>query len=113
MINSRYNNRQKFKNNHENFSEHLKVRDVKHISHYVTPQLPSVDSETFSKLQIQTHIWKAGDRLYKLANEYYNDPTLWWIIAWFNKKPTESHFEVGQIVLIPKPLNKIMNLLGI
>jgi hypothetical protein len=113
MAYSRYTNRQKFKNTNENFKEHLDIRDVKHIVQYVTPDFPYVDSETFGKLQVHSHIWKAGDRLYKLSHEHYGDSTLWWIIAWFNKKPTEAHFQVGDQVLIPKPLNKILDFLGV
>ena len=40
-------------------------------------------------------MWKLGDRFYKLADQYYGDPTLWWIIAWYNRMPTESHAEGG------------------
>jgi hypothetical protein len=57
------------------------------------------------------HIWTTGDRLYKLANKYYNDPELWWIIAWYNNKPTESHFKVGDLIQIPLPLERVYTLL--
>lgn len=31
-----------------------------------------------------THIVKNGDTLHSLALKYYNNPTFWWVIAYFN-----------------------------
>ena len=58
------------------------------------------------------HIWKSGDRFFKLASRHYGDPELWWVIAWFNKIPTESHAKKGQVILIPKPIAKVLTYLG-
>ena len=55
----------------------------------------------------EIHVWGVGDRYYKLASRYYGDPTYWWVIAWFNKKPTESHIEVGDFIRVPLPLNQV------
>lgn len=113
MTYSRYEERQKFKNRLEQFRELFEKRDVSYINQYVTPKFNDINTEEFSKIQIATHIWKAGDRLYKLSYEHYNSAELWWVIAWFNKKPTESHFTIGEKVYIPKPINKILELIGV
>jgi nucleoid-associated protein YgaU len=113
MAYTRYRNRFKFRNENELYNEHFKDRDVKYINQFTTPQLGYVDATQFSKLQISSHIWTAGDRLYKLADEHYGNSELWWVIAWFNKKPTEAHFQIGDQVLIPKPLNKVLELMGV
>ncbi len=113
MAYSRYKNRNKFKNENNLYIEHFDNRDVKYINQFTTPDFGSVDANQFSKLQVFSHIWSAGDRLYKLAHEHYGDSELWWVIAWFNKKPTESHFQIGDQVLIPKPLNKVLELMGV
>ena len=34
---------------------------------------------------------------------------LWWVLAWYNEKPTESHFEVGGVVLIPTPVEEVIS----
>jgi nucleoid-associated protein YgaU len=113
MSYSRYEDKFKFKNTQESYSEHFKTRDVKYIIQYTTPKFNYFDPNTIANIQTHTHIWKAGDRLYKLAYEYYNDASLWWVIAWFNKKPTESHYEIGQQVYIPKPLDQALAAMGI
>ena len=50
------------------------------------------------------------DRLDLLAHRFYNDRTLWWIIALANKLPGDSLFvEPGLKIFIPSNINKIMN----
>ncbi len=110
---SRYESREKFKNKLEQFRDHFDKRDVNFITHYTTPIFNHIDDNNINKIELFVYTWKAGDRLYKLAHEHYNDSTLWWIIAWFNKKPTESHFQIGDQVYIPKPLNELINIMGL
>ena len=43
-----------------------------------------------------------GDKLYKLAHRYYGSSGFFWIIAMFNNKPTDAHYNYGDIVLIPE-----------
>jgi len=33
---------------------------------------------------------------------------MWWVIAWYNQKPTEAHFNVGDVVYIPTPLANVL-----
>lgn len=79
------------------------------ITQYETPILTNVTTlDEEESLTVETHMWKTGDRLYKLAATYYNDPSYWWIIAWFNLKPTEHHIQAGEVLEIPLPLQQIM-----
>ena len=48
------------------------------------------------------HIWSHGDNLRKLSYLYYNSFEFWWVLAFINQKPTDSHFKVGDILLIPE-----------
>jgi len=66
-----------------------------------------------AKLQRQQHLWKIGDRYYKLAHKYYGNAKYWWVIAWYNKKPTESHMQLGETLYIPSPLEDILRYFGI
>ena len=54
-------------------------------------------------------ITQEGDRLDNLAFQYYGDPKLWWAIAWFNEKPTEAHLKLGQLILVPIPVEKVIS----
>ena len=64
-------------------------------------------------LATDTHIWKFGDRYYKLAFQYYNDPKLWWVIAWYNGYPTEANVKIGDVLDIPLNLEEIVRVLGV
>lgn len=113
MTISRYETRIIRKNNNVLYKTHFDTRSVKFINQYATPNLKYPTLEQYSELTIQQHIWKLGDRYYKYADEYYNDPKLWWVIAWFNQKPTENHMAIGDMVYIPLPLDKILKFFGV
>lgn len=113
MAISRYNKRY-VKTNDDNFyKDFFDVRDVDFISHYTTPRFLEDNSYSIDELQVEEHIWKLGDRLYKLAAKYYRDPSLWWVICKFNKKSSESQFETGDIVYIPLNLSKALKKMGL
>lgn len=107
---SRYDDRQIFTNNHKKYKLALEQRGVHKIKHYDTAQLSYPTADQIAALTMQGHTWKVGDRLYKLAYNAYGDPTLWWIIAWFNKKPTEADFQLGEVIQIPFPLDRVLEL---
>ena len=104
----RYDIREKIFNDYDSYKALRKKRDVSMITHYSTPKLPFPTEEQEDLLEIIEHIWKLGDRYYKLAYEFYGDSSLWWVIAWFNKKPTEGHLQKGDIVEIPFPLESVL-----
>ena len=57
------------------------------------------------------HVWSKTDKLHKLAEQYYGDNTYWWVIAMFNKKPTDAHYSIGDITYIPEDPILILNLI--
>lgn len=99
------------RNQEELYSETLRKRGVKFIDQYETPVLNHPTSEQIASIGRISHIWKHGDRFFKLAHENYGDSRYWWVIAWYNQLPTESHVEVGQVIYIPVPLDKALNIL--
>ena len=106
---SRYDGREIFMNDDENYRKvFFKKRDIKRTFQYKTAVFNYPDNHEINELQNVTHIWKATDKLYNLANEYYKSPQFWWVIAWYNKKPTESHFTVGDVIFIPLPLQRVL-----
>jgi nucleoid-associated protein YgaU len=83
------------------------------LRQYVTAQMKYPTEEQISKLNLIQHVWTRGDKFYKLAQEHYGDPSLWFVIAWFNKKPTEHHFVLGEILYVPLPLNSVLRIMGV
>ena len=59
-------------------------------------------------IRITRHTWKQGDKLYKLAGQYYNNPRFWWVIAVVNKISSEADLTYGQIIKIPLEANEIV-----
>ena len=110
---TRYTKRNIFKNDDELYGNILRKRGLKHINHYDTPILRHPNEEEIQELALATHIWKTGDSFWKLAHEHYDNPDYWWIIPWFNKKPTEFHFKLGDNVFIPLPLEDVLITLGL
>jgi nucleoid-associated protein YgaU len=100
-------------NETDQYREKFKERGVNHIRHYSTKTLKYPTAEEIRLLSITHHVWSQGDRLYKLAYKYYGDSTLWWVIAWYNKKPTDAHYSLGELVSVPKPLEVMFSLLGV
>lgn len=112
-MSSRYEGRQKIINNLDFYRNAFRNRGVKQVEQYSTPVLDYPDSKQMSDLNVIDHIWGRGDHYYKLANFYYGDSTYWWVIAQFNQKPTEDQIVFGDIIMVPTPLEKIMEIYGV
>ena len=113
----------------ENESPSTKIQrqrrgDKEFIRHFETSRLPT-PSKALSSLDVVAHVWSVGDRFYKLALTYYNvrcirrssytdygDPKLWWVIAWYNQKPTEGHVTGGDTVLVPRNITELLSSMG-
>ena len=109
MAFSRYGNIRVFRNSLEEFEGVFEERGVKHVDQFFTPTLRHPTQKNIDNLKRVGHIWRIGDRYYKLAHKHYGDANLWWVIAWYNKKPTESHLSLGDVVKIPEPLERVLD----
>lgn len=111
---SRYNRYKKLINSSKYYQFLRKGRNnVKGITHYETPILYHPSLRDRVNLTTTTHVWKVGDRYYNLANQYYGEPQLWWIIAWYNGLPTEGDIFPGDLITIPLDAEEILELLGV
>lgn len=110
---SRYNNRNIIQNSSDIYKELFEKRGVSYINHYNTAVYKFDDSKKQYNFDFVERIWKEGDRLYKYSSQYYNSVDYWWVIAAFNQKPTDSHFQVGDSILIPYPLEEVLSFLGV
>jgi nucleoid-associated protein YgaU len=110
---SRYTNKRKIVNASEYYAPLRRSRGLRAIVQYETLMLhnPTVSQRT--SLKTNTHIWKYGDRYYKLANQYYGDSRLWWVIAWYNARPTEANIQTGDVIAIPLSIQDILTVLRI
>jgi len=110
---TRYSKRIKRINDHENYDEWFKERNVSSIYQYLTGKMSYPTEEQMKSINYVAYVWKAGDMFYKLSDIYYDDAKYWWIIAWFNQKPTEAHVQVGDTIFIPLDREQMMKLMGV
>lgn len=111
MTINRYQKRDKITNIDKLYREHFKRREINYINQYSKPKFDyNLEQINFETVE---HVWAFGDRLSKLAELFYSDPTLWWIIAFVNQKPTEHHFKEGDIILIPTSAKEVLEFMGI
>jgi nucleoid-associated protein YgaU len=95
----KYIGRETVRNEQEEYKELFDDRGVTSIEHYETFILNESNYDvSYSSLE---HVWKRGDKLYKLAFEYYGVYKYWWVIALYNNKPTDAHFNDGDVIAIP------------
>ena len=109
----RYNKTRKVINKSEYYEFLRKERGVKVIEQYATPILHNPTVLQRMNVLTTTHIWKYGDRFYKLAHQYYGDERFWWVIAWYNGYPTEAHVKTGRSLSIPVNLEDVLNALEV
>ena len=71
-----------------------------------TTIIPEVTTKTTDNIIIASIV----DRLDNLANRFYNDRTLWWVIAAANNLPGDSLFVTpGTQLIIPKDVSAILS----
>jgi len=105
----RYTNRKITVNEDNMYKTLFNNREIKKITHHKTTQLTYPTPEQIQNLEMVNIVWKVGDSYPKLASEYYGNPKLWWVIGWFNKKPTETEVKYGDIISVPFPLERVVS----
>ena len=108
----RYFKQRIFVNDNTAYRRYLKERGLKEIRQYNTATLQHPPVADTKDLNVINHVWKSGDKFYKLAHTYYGDSTKWWLVALFNQKPTEFHLNAGDVIYIPTPLDAAMYRMG-
>jgi hypothetical protein len=114
MAISRYNNLNEFVNATEGYRKSFKKRfGEQGIRQLPINNLKYPTQAEYDTIDTVSLTWKVGDRFYKLASSYYNNPEYWWVIAWFNKKPTEQHVKLGETILVPLFLDEVLTVIGL
>jgi nucleoid-associated protein YgaU len=109
----RYDNGIIIKNNSKKYKDYFEKRGVDFINHYTVSKYNYPSDEELEKISFVHHVWTIGDRYWKLASKYYNNPHYWWIIALINRKPTEAYIKGGDVIFIPSSLQQILGILKI
>lgn len=102
MAYSRYSKRTIFTNNKEKYKKAF-FKYERGIEQLVQYNSPIFSYPQPGELAIDTARWSSSSKMYNIAYAAYGDASLWWLIAWFNQKPTEAHWSIGDVVYIPSP----------
>jgi len=108
----RYDKSRILTNSSEYYKSLRESRGVSTIEHYETPVFFNPTVAQRASLLTDSHIWKYGDRLYKLADQYYGDSRYWWVIAWYNGLPAEAEIVNGSVIYIPVDIASALQVLG-
>ena len=112
-MSSRYGNRAIATNENPHYQELFDKRGVPLVKHHKSPKFNRITPAQRRTLQSVKVVWEVGDRYWKLASKYYDDPKLWWVIAYYNQKPTEGHVAPGDVILVPQPLDLVRRYMGV
>lgn len=83
----------------EKFAEELEIDDTKNIKYYLTSLTAEIPEEDVPFYYVS----KEGDRLDTIAQTFYQNPRLWWVIAKANNLVNGSvAIPVGTKVFIPR-----------
>lgn len=108
---NRYKSARKATNTSTQYENLFEDRDVKFIEQYRTEGLRYPTDKEIDDLELIKYYWSVGDTYYKVAGKFYGDFTYWWVLAQFNKIPFEGDLKAGDIIFIPRPLNRVIQLL--
>jgi len=102
-----------YKDKKELYKQIKLKRNLDGVFLYPASYFRQLTEEELDFIDYDVHVWKSGDRFYKLASQYYQSPNNWWIIATFNNKPTEHHVKAGEKILIPLDPDLLASLYGV
>ena len=92
------------------YQNFLKKTGTRNIDHYGLVIFGDPMQEDFlNEISTSEHIFSIGDSLSKIAFKEYGDPRLWWVLAWFNTKPTDMHVDIGERIYAPHPLDEVLH----
>ncbi len=87
-------------------------RGKKSVTQFKKLKIRALSEEERKTLSNTKHIYKTGDKLYKLAHRYYGDTRYWYVLAAYNRKPTDFHCKLGDTIYIPFPLKEVLYLMS-
>ena len=110
---NRYRGNELIINTDSQYKDLFKKRGISTAILFSFKKFKNLRYKDLTGVTIENYRWKSTDRFYKLSEQYYGDSVYWWIIAVFNNTPLETDVKVGQNLLIPTPLERILEILDI
>jgi nucleoid-associated protein YgaU len=96
-------------NNDRIYGEFLRKTGAKNVDHYGIMLFGDpMQGDFLREISMSEHVFGYGDSLSKIAYKEYGDPRYWWVIAWFNTKPTDLHCSIGDKIFAPHPLEEVL-----
>lgn len=90
-----------------------KTKKKINLTFYDKVTMQTISNTAFGDMQIEEVTFKATDTLMGLAQRYYESPSYWWVIALINNVGSETDIELGQTLVILKPLEVLLPELGL
>lgn len=109
---NRYYNTQKIINNADRDKALMDKKNIKNILQYSIYDFGTLGSDNKLNLDITYHTFERGDKLYNIAQKYYNDASLGWLICYTNNISNELQILEGQMLSIYLPLENLLELLN-
>jgi hypothetical protein len=105
-------NRELYNNNNDLYRKKFENRSVKYITQYKTPTFSQITDEMLEDIDFFNYAWTRGDSWQYIADKFYDSPKDWKYLALFNKKPTEAHISVGDVIRLPRSIEDLKERLG-
>jgi len=110
MAISRYRDNDVVINTDSQYAKLFESRGINRAIMFSFKKMKQLRYKDLTGITLEKYTWKSTDRFYKLSEEYYGDSVYWWIIAYFNNVPIESDVKIGQKIIIPLPLERILEI---
>jgi len=107
----RYDSKKALRLDNERYQEWFDNLGVKFVNLYPTFPIKYPNADKMRNIKLVTHIWKSGDSLSNLAENFYKHWKYWEVIAIFNMRPTDAFYRIGDKVYIPQPLEMALQIL--
>lgn len=113
MAISRYKKMDIIKNNDQDYKKVFSSRFGSNgLLQYSTSNFRIPTEQEMLDTEYMNEVWGLGKRLYKMSHQYYGDSQYWWLIALFNNISTEAEIKFGDVIKVPVPLDRTLNLYG-
>tara|TARA_A100001011_G_scaffold218146_1_gene226066 strand:+ start:829 stop:1161 length:333 start_codon:yes stop_codon:yes gene_type:complete len=109
---SRDSQRRKAINSNPQYEDLFEERNIKQVEQYRTKKLKYPSIKQINNLTLHKYYWQSGDDYYKVSEKFYGDAKFWYIIAQFNQIPFEGDIQVGDTLMIPRPLARVLQVIS-
>jgi len=103
----RFGNTETFNNSNDLYRDKFKDKQLKYIEQYKTTTFNQITEEMLEDVRFFNYAWSVGDTWQYVADQFYDSPKEWKVLALFNKLPTELHISVGDIIRLPYSLDEL------